>query len=89
MRALVKDCGCETVKVWEEPLRNEHIAPAISALLWPRDEKHLNTSILFRVFDLGLRVMMRIVPKMWNNIPFIKGHTIMLVAAKTADAGEA
>jgi 2-polyprenyl-3-methyl-5-hydroxy-6-metoxy-1,4-benzoquinol methylase len=82
LQALVNDCGCAVTKVWNEPLQSRHLGGALSALFWPRSEKHLTTSIFFPLFDLGFHLVARIAARRWKNIPFIMGHTMMVVATK-------
>jgi SAM-dependent methyltransferase len=83
LRALIADCGCEPIKVWYEPLRKLHLCGALSAIFWPRGERHLVSSIRFRIMRLGIRVLSRIAASKWDHVPFIKGHTMMVVATKT------
>jgi SAM-dependent methyltransferase len=82
LRTLIADCECEPVRVWYEPLRKVHIYHALSALYWPRGEGHLVPSIRFRIMNLGVSILARIAASKWDHVPFVKGHTVMVVATK-------
>jgi SAM-dependent methyltransferase len=84
LRSLIMGCGCETTKVWHEPLQRTHLRPALSAFLWPRSERHLTDSILFFFVELAAKVLARIAAMRWNEVPFVRGHTLMVVATKVA-----
>ena len=84
LQALIADCGCEIDKVWEEPLQHVHTAAALSALFWPRDEKHLTDSWLFPTFNRVMRVIARTVCRKWVEVPFVKGHAVMVVAKRVS-----
>jgi SAM-dependent methyltransferase len=83
LSALLEDCGCEPIGIWHEQLRRDHVRGALTALLSPRGEAHLNSSIFFRGVDLASGLLARFVYPKWNEIPFIKGHTVMVQAKKT------
>jgi SAM-dependent methyltransferase len=83
LRALIENSGCEVTKVWHEPLRREHLRSAFSALLWPRDEKHLTRSVRFGMVEVGAKLLARIAARKWDQVPFVKGHSVMVVAKKT------
>lgn len=82
LQSLLNACGCQVEQTWEEPLQRVHVRPALSALLWPRGDRHLDSSAKFSVFDFIARVIARFVSRSWESIPFIKGHTMMVVARK-------
>jgi SAM-dependent methyltransferase len=82
LNAVAKDCGCEPISTWYEPLRKVHLGAALSALFWPRDERHLTRSALFPYVRLIANALGRIVRRKWTEVPFIKGHTVMVIARK-------
>lgn len=82
LRALVEDCGCEVMKMWHEPLRRDHLRAAFSAILWPRDEAHLTESLRFRVVELWAKLLARAAARKWVQVPFMRGHSVMVVARK-------
>jgi len=82
LRALIEDCGCEVTKVWHEPLRRDHLRAAFSALLWPRDEAHLTESGRFRLVELWAKLLARAAAGKWTQVPFVKGHSVLMVARK-------
>jgi 2-polyprenyl-3-methyl-5-hydroxy-6-metoxy-1,4-benzoquinol methylase len=82
LRALVEDCGCEVTKIWHEPLRRDHLRAAFSAILWPRDEAHLTESLRFRVVELWAKLLARAAARKWIQVPFVRGHSVMMVARK-------
>ncbi len=84
--ALIQDCGCEVSSVWHEPLRRDHLRAAISALLWPRNEEHLTESVRFRVMELGAKFLARMAGGKWKQVPFVRGHSVMVVARKAPSA---
>ncbi|MGB7134988.1 MAG: class I SAM-dependent methyltransferase [Acidobacteriaceae bacterium] len=82
LRALIADCGCETLRGWQEPLQAGHLRSAICTLLAPRGAKHLDSSLRYRCADFAARVFARAARKNWEDVPFITGHTVMVVAEK-------
>jgi SAM-dependent methyltransferase len=84
LQALIADCDCKVAKFWEEPLQRVHMAAALSALIWPRSEKHLTNSWLFPSFNRVMRLLARVASRKWDEVPFVKGHAVMVVATKTS-----
>ncbi len=82
LQLIVKDFGCEPIRIWEQPLQRIHLQAALTALFWPRDETHLKSSVLFPCLSFGLRILAHFIAKKWESVPFIKGHTVMVVAQK-------
>ncbi len=80
--ALIEDCECEVSRVWHEPLRRDHLRAALSALLWPRNEEHLTESARFRAMELGAKFLARMAGGKWEQVPFVRGHSVMIVARK-------
>jgi SAM-dependent methyltransferase len=82
LSSLISDCGCEPTRLYLEPLQPIQFRMALLSLLWPRNEGHLTTSRFFTIFDLGIKVLARIAGKIWGEVPFIVGQTVMVVARK-------
>lgn len=82
LRTILEDCGCAPEGVWQEPLRKGHLSTAFSALLWPRGDRHLVTSITFPLVQFASRVLARLAARHWDTVPFLKGHAVMVVAKK-------
>lgn len=83
LQAIITDIGCELVRTWEQPLQRTHLQTALNALFWPRDETHLTSSLGFRFVGLGTRLLAHFASSKWQDgVPFIKGHTVMIVARK-------
>ncbi len=82
MRALVEDCGCRVTAVWFEPLRRLHIYSFLSALISPRNEGHIDSSLRFRIVDFGVKVISKLASRKWEEVPFATGHTVMVIAEK-------
>lgn len=85
LQSLLENLGCELIRVWEQPLQRTHFQAAFTALAWPRDERHFTSSHLFPVVSTGMRALAHFAAKKWDQIPFIKGHTVMIVARKLSD----
>jgi len=82
LRAILKDHQCEVTEVWSEPLQGMHLRLLLSTLFWPRREKHFTSSILYHIANFGFRVLGRIARRSWIEVPFVRGHTVMVMATK-------
>lgn len=87
LQTIVRGIGCEPTRIWEQPLQPTHFQTALNALIWPRDETHLTSSLAFRFVGLGTRILAKVLARFasskWKDgVPFIKGHTVMVVAHK-------
>lgn len=82
LEMLIADSGCDPSDIWEEPLRRCHISDVLTALFWPRTERHLTPQIRYRVVRLALRFASVFAAKEWEEIPFIKGHAMAVVGVK-------
>jgi SAM-dependent methyltransferase len=79
---LLADCGCQTTRVWHEPLQKHHYSVFIQALLRPADERHITRSPGLLLARAIAKVISPMIRKAWPSIPFVRGHTIMVVAQK-------
>lgn len=82
LQALLKDCGCETLKVWREPLQRIHVPSALGALFFPRGSGHHYSWLRNRLLTFATKVLALPIKRKWTEVPFITGHTMMIVATK-------
>jgi SAM-dependent methyltransferase len=82
LQALLMDCRCQATRVWIEPLRQAHLPGVLLTLIWPRTSQHFSRPWLFQGAYLASRCLAYIIGRRWDNIPFIAGHTLMVVATK-------
>jgi SAM-dependent methyltransferase len=82
LESLVKGCGCTPTKIWQEPLQRIQWRAALSALFCPRNEEHLSNTVYRRVLDRAFGFFGRVAGKLFGEIPFIVGQTVMVVARK-------
>jgi 2-polyprenyl-3-methyl-5-hydroxy-6-metoxy-1,4-benzoquinol methylase len=82
LRAIASSCDCEFMHAWHEPLQKQHVRLAISALFSPRRENHFDTSVFRSIVDKALSGLGRVARRHWKEVPFINGHTVMIIARK-------
>jgi 2-polyprenyl-3-methyl-5-hydroxy-6-metoxy-1,4-benzoquinol methylase len=82
LKSLIDGNNCNTCKIWYEPLQPTQYSNVLMALLWPRDDRHLVTSPLFPILRACVRIATRIAARIWHDVPFVFGQTIMAVAMK-------
>jgi hypothetical protein len=69
-------------RVWTEPLQPLHYSVFLQALLAPADDRHISRSKRLLLTRIFAKILVPLLKRTWKEIPFVKGHTIMVVARK-------
>jgi 2-polyprenyl-3-methyl-5-hydroxy-6-metoxy-1,4-benzoquinol methylase len=85
MCSLLRAQGFEIVTVWREPLQRVHFHVLLKGLVNPRRQKHFDFSVKFYFKRAILSLVRHLIPSTWREIPFIGGHTVMVIARRPSD----
>jgi hypothetical protein len=82
LNKLVTQAGLENVAVHAEPLQRVHFGMGFFAWLYPRRDSHFDFSLKAWFVQNICALLGRMVPRRISEVPFVRGHTLMMVARK-------
>jgi SAM-dependent methyltransferase len=82
LSSLVQSMGFEVASIWREPLQRCHISMMLFSLIYPRKDKHVDLSLKAKACKAVSALIGRFIARHYEEIPFIRGHTVMVVARK-------
>jgi len=74
--------GLVSPRMWREPLARAHLAGAIEAIVNPRKLGFFDRSLKSIIIRKFAGLLRRVLPKSFDQIPTVLGHSIMVVATK-------
>jgi SAM-dependent methyltransferase len=75
--------GLVSPRTWREPLARAHLAGAIEAIVNPRKVGFFDRSLKSFIIRKFAGLLRRVLPKSFDRIPTVLGHSIMVVATKS------